>query len=197
LPIIEATADTRQWQAAEAVARRCLILAGVQAVALGREAQRVIAWLQREGLWPDVSRDEQSFLSQPSVDRALQNALTWRAEALWTLWWALGIAEKLSWPPGECDLGDVLDRPSGPQVPWIGDDTPAFVTSCVLRAAAEILDETDLIYRVHWAVREAALRRRLVPAGVDPDVVVERHYALNWLIRRYGVNDWDDVDTST
>jgi hypothetical protein len=157
LPIIDVTADTQQWQAAEAVARRCLILAGVQAVALRREAQQVIAWFQHEGLWPDVSRDEQGFLSQPSADRALQNALTWRAEALWTLWWALGIAENLSWPPGECDLGDVLDRPSGPQVPWIGDDASAFVASCVLRAADEILDETDLIYRVHWAVREAAL----------------------------------------
>jgi hypothetical protein len=32
---------------------------------------------------------------------------------------------------------------------------------------------------------------------VNPDVVEERHYTLNWLIGRHASADWDDVDTPT
>lgn len=62
-----------------------------------------------------------------------------------------------------------------------------------LRAA----NVADLTYRLHWAVRAARLGRRRIPRGVDPDVVEERHYTLNWLIGRHASSDWDDVDTPT
>jgi len=35
-----------------------------------------------------------------------------------------------------------------------------------------------------------------VPHGVDCEMVVERHHALNWLIGYQG-QDWDDVSTDT
>ncbi len=65
-----------------------------------------------------------------------------------------------------------------------------------LRTATTILDEADLIYRIHWAVVDARLRRSPFPMAVEAGVVYERHYALNWLIGYQG-QEWDDVSTDT
>ncbi len=65
-----------------------------------------------------------------------------------------------------------------------------------LRPQAELLDAADLIYRTHWAVRQARLDGEPSPAGLDPGVVHERHYALNWLIG-YAGQAWDDMSTDT
>jgi hypothetical protein len=71
-----------------------------------------------------------------------------------------------------------------------------FVADATLRPVAEVLDEADLIYRYDWAVVDARINNKPVPLGVDPGVVQERHYALNWLIG-YMDQDWDDVSTDT
>ena len=69
-------------------------------------------------------------------------------------------------------------------------------TSATLRPAAEVLDVLDLTYRLHWAARRARADRRGPPAGVSPGVVLERHYALRWLVRS-DESDWDEVQTPT
>ena len=43
---------------------------------------------------------------------------------------------------------------------------------------------------------DARISGRQPPAGLDPGVVYERHYALNWLIR-YSDQEWDDISTDT
>ncbi len=74
--------------------------------------------------------------------------------------------------------------------------TEEFVAGARLRALSDILDEADRIYRYHWAVTEARVDREPSPAGLEPGVTHERHYALNWLIR-YLDQEWDDVSTDT
>ena len=80
-------------------------------------------------------------------------------------------------------------------MPKLGTSSRDFIETAQLRSVSEILDETDRIYRIHWAVREAQLKEQPVPAGLDPDVVWERHYALNWLT--WYADEWDDVTTDT
>lgn len=72
----------------------------------------------------------------------------------------------------------------------------SFVSSAKLRSPAELLDAADLIYRYHWAVRQAKLDGMAEPpAALVPPLVEARHVALYWLI---GVgDDWDNIDTST
>jgi hypothetical protein len=53
-----------------------------------------------------------------------------------------------------------------------------------------------MIYRYHWATVEAHMREQPMPAGLDNDVIMERHTALNWLIG-YMDQPWDDVTTDT
>lgn len=181
-----------------AVRRRCLVLSGIQAIPNGRDPREVVRWLRAENLWPATSASERVFLTKRRSP-ALLDAMSWRGEALWTLWWALGYLPALSFPPRQCDLGDVLDR-RGVYVPWIGAPTQAFVRSGgTLRTRDELLDETDLVYRLHWAVRETrrGRGRGRLQRGADSDVVEERHYTLNWLIGRHASGDWDDVDTPT
>ena len=74
--------------------------------------------------------------------------------------------------------------------------TPQFIEDAELRPIADILDQADLIYRYHWAVRDARIKGRQAPAALDHDVTEERHYALNWLIG-YHAQAWDDVSTDT
>jgi hypothetical protein len=67
--------------------------------------------------------------------------------------------------------------------------------SATVRSASELFDENDLIFRYHWAARNAALKRQPPPAGLLPPVCHYRHFALNWLT--HSDWDWDHVDTST
>ena len=62
----------------------------------------------------------------------------------------------------------------------------------------QILDEADLIYRLHWAVRHADLNGRPIPLPLNRDMVMERHHALNWLIvPREEPYPWDEIPTDT
>ena len=66
----------------------------------------------------------------------------------------------------------------------------------MLRAKTRILDEADLIYRYHWAIRDALRRGNPSSGSLHPGVVMERHKAFNWLIGYQG-QDWEDVSTDT
>ena len=77
-----------------------------------------------------------------------------------------------------------------------GRSSQQFVDQARLRPAAQILDQAHRIYRYHWAVRDAELESRPVPAGLNPGVTMERHQALNWLIGYLG-QDWDNVSADT
>lgn len=113
----------------------------------------------------------------------------WRYEAAAILLWALGVYEAEVFPSGIVDVPGlvrcVLD--AGPD---------AIRGSATLRPTAELLDQLDLIYRLHWLTTEARAREKVLPARVEPGVVMERHHALNWLTR-FEDAYWDDVTTPT
>ena len=113
----------------------------------------------------------------------------WRYEAASTLLWALGFVAQLGKPVQICDL-EFAARTMSERT------TSQFIEDSELRPIADILDQADLIYRYHWAVRNARIKGQQVPAALDPDVTEERHYALNWLIG-YGEETWDYVSTDT
>lgn len=75
-------------------------------------------------------------------------------------------------------------------------DIETFIKEAKLRPLNEILDPADLIYRYHWAVVDAIINGKAAPAGLDSGVVMERHYALNWLIG-YMDQSWDNISTDT
>ena len=113
----------------------------------------------------------------------------WRYEAVVPLAWAVGSLEALPFPSRVCDVPALAKM-------IFGVDAGSFIPGARLRGAGEMLDALDLTFRLHWATTDARVKNAAVPAGVEPGVVAERHYALNWLTCFEGA-DWDDVTTPT
>ena len=122
----------------------------------------------------------------------------WKYESLWTLLWALGIVEELSFPNEICDCDLVMhtmDRFEG-----LSD----FMAHTTLRPIDEILQALDLHYRYHWAAVNARVNGS-DPAGIDEEVVMERRAGLEWLCCKDEENDnltdtynaWDYPDLNT
>lgn len=137
----------------------------------------------------DLTVGERAFLESesPTSEQVIDHV--WRYEALSALWWALGRQEELSLATAICDVAELARS-------VLSTDADAAIAGGQLRPLPAILDALDLHYRLHWLVRQARLDQREPPADLDAGVVLERHRALNWLVR-FGEADWDDVDTPT
>lgn len=189
------------------VARRCIVLYAVLAAGHNEPRDQLVAWLQREGLWEDVSPNEARFLLAESPNEQQRINATWRAEALFPLLWALKRIAELPSPQQQCDVGKMQDV-----LPPLFEPVAEFLNGARLRSESEIEAANEEIYQIHWRVRDAQLRDQPTPPGqlprmpvaeVDPPVetydaavVYERHYALNWLIGYCGQH-WDDITTDT
>jgi hypothetical protein len=186
------------------VARRLLVLSAVAYRADGGERARAVALIDRADLWPAVSPEEKAFLEAEPADPEQARKLLWRLECLWVLAWALGDVD-WNWPTGMCDVPRLIE------IVQRHEADPGFIANARLRPRAEVLDAVQLTMLLHWAIRDAWIHQRPIPANLDwsgqaemipvgqcaaVGVVAERHHALNWLIR-FGDADWDDVDTPT
>ena len=156
----------------------------------GLDRERAIAWLKNERLWDSVSPKEQDFLASDNAPEQDIIEASWRAESLWTLLWSLGEIEKLGLPKGLCD-SQLIQK----IMPALESSSVQFINQATLRSPAEILDATDLIYRIHWAVVDGHSNNQEIPGGFHPGIVYERHYALNWLT--WYADEWDDITTDT
>lgn len=149
------------------------------------------AWrlLEETGLVGALSPNERWFFDQKHPDEHTVIQFAWRYEASAALLWSLGELEELPYPTVICDV---------PMVARLARDlsSPERFPFAKLRSLNEILVQLDLTYRLHWAVRDAQINGRIVPGNLDPGVVMERHFALNWLTDAAAVL-WDETDTST
>ena len=187
LPMIESEAEIRLRTARE-VADRLRALTIVAFKGSESPDQALLESIVAErGLRPLFTPEELAFVDDPSPDDKARIKFSWRCEAAWALLWALRHVEGQLGPARE-----LCDVPFVSETVYREEDLAAKG----LRPVNDILNEADLIYRCHWAVRQAGLDGQPPPAGLDPGVTMERHHALNWLIG-YGDLDWDDVTTDT
>lgn len=188
LPAIETTAEALK-RSKEEVALRTLCVVLVAAKGLGLEEEIVERVLKSYELGPHLTPKEIAFVLDNSPSQHDRVEFSWRHEAAWALLWALGFVAQLGKPVQTCDVDFIASTVTG-------RTRSQFIEDSKLRPIADILDQADLIYRYHWAVRNARLKGQEIPAALNPDVTEERHYALNWLIG-YLEQAWDDVSTST
>lgn len=174
---------------AQEIAYRAMALLVVAAKADGVEEEVVGKLIERYRLADHFSPDEKAFLADRSPSDHDRVQFVWRYEAAWVLLWALGYVDQLKMPTNVCDVRKAIDT-------FLGRTAEQFIADAELRPIGRILDEADLIYRYHWAVVEARLNGKDAPAGLSPDVVLERHHALNWLIGYFN-QEWDKVSTDT
>ncbi len=132
---------------------------------------------------------ERAFIADPAPSEQIRIEMTWRYEAAYTLLWALGFFDDLS-PPDRIVDAAVL----GTLFRELGVE--AYLQEARLRPQAELLDMTDLTYRLDWAAVNARVNGKAPPAALHPGIVYERHYALNWLYGYAGLG-WDEMRTDT
>ncbi len=136
-----------------------------------------------------LTREEKQFANTnyPTQEQVLKAG--WHYESLHVLLWSLGFIDSLSYPSAVCNVADdvklIFPLTSG-ELRERGK----------LRSKKEILDQADLILRIHWACVNNRIKGEEPPASLNGDVVYERHYALNWLINYLGLS-WDLVTTDT
>ena len=132
---------------------------------------------------------EKSFaLNEKPTEQEMVNA-NWRAESFHLLLWSLGYIDTLNYPSELCNIGDTAGI-------LFSKTEQKFREKATLRSKAEILDQADLILRYNWACVSARIQNQQAPGGLNPSVVYERHYALNWLIC-FQNQEWDNVTTNT
>lgn len=189
LPPVEPEADVKLRSVAE-VAQRALALMLVAVKGEGLEDEIVQRVMADYGIAPFLSPAELAFIQNAEPTQQDRVNFCWRYESLAVMLWALGYQAELEYPEVICDVAGSVTviRESG--------GYEGFLAGARLRSAAEILDQNDLAYRMHWAVVDARLRGLEAPSAMIAGVVYERHYALNWLIS-YQDAGWDDVGTET
>ncbi|MBT3134870.1 DUF4272 domain-containing protein [Alteromonas sp. ALT199] len=133
-----------------------------------------------------MSAEETDYLSNPSYGSQAQINASWRLEALYLLVWAVGLVPELPFPTEQASVNEFIGS-----LPRFDEAPDYFIRSLKLRPKSEIMDSSDLTYRLHWAVRQHGASLEL-----DGGVVQERHHAINWLTN-YDGEKWDWVATDT
>lgn len=195
LPVIESAGEAK-IRSAEAIAKRavCSLLTIQHACTLLKEADAeeshrlFYSLLHRYGVQSELTARERKVFEGGLPKQDLIQ-VAWQYECVWVLLWALSYVEKLSYPTDICDCDFTIESVAR------HENMDDFMEHVHLRTDDEILDETDLAFRYDWACVEASIHHESAPAGLNPEVVVERHKALNWLIG-YG-DDWDNLRSDT
>lgn len=137
------------------------------------------------------SPKEWDYLNDPNSTEQTQIQYAWQYENLWVMEWALGLTDDLFWPARICDVPGTVQLLKGCQT------MEELLAAARLRPRKELLEQADLIYRLHWACVDARVMNLPAPQGLEEGVVMERHRALFWLAGCDGMCPWDDVDLST
>jgi len=189
LPLVEDFTEAK-FRDKNEVAKKAVVLYGLIYVAHGEKTSKeMIEYFNKYNLWNTVSPDERQYLEKQNKTEQDNNPVTWRIENLNVLLWALGNFDTLTLPTTMCDFSNYKNLPN------LEIDPTQWISNSKLRDTEDILNETDLIYRIHWATREAGLKGKSMPANISENIVMERHFALNWLTMY--AEDWDDITTDT
>jgi hypothetical protein len=193
LPPVVSELEVELRDPAEVVARAFALFAcAVRAESLAAKEPIDVADLKKrlplafEALSP---RERELMGGEPSAQEIANQV--WRYEALAVLAWALRLNgdDALPFPSGIVDVSALAET-------MLGLDTKRLLLEARMRPTQEILAALDLAYRLHWLTTEARMRPDLSAEGVEPGVVLERHYALAWLTR-FEEAEWDEVSTPT
>lgn len=158
-------------------------------------AEFFIPILERFGLMNELTEDEKIYLDKERCDDIPQDAayqFQWRLEMCVPLFWACGFWKKLDYPNGMTDTVKLMILIDG------CENFDELMSHVKMRPASEILDSADLLFRMDWACVEARIKNDpSIMGDLFPDVVVEQHKGVNWLIGAYDAENWDTVAPHT
>lgn len=177
---------------AQEVALRSLALFAVVGTALGAPRDEVISWLRTEGLWGGLTPHEVAYLEQTKPPRKAHINFGWQSERLIVLLWALGEIQDLPDSATQCDTS--IFNSALP--PFARTSAQAFIAQATLIDEDRLWKQAQVYLDDHWKARDARLHERSMPAGINIEIVQERHHAINWITGYDGL-PWDEVTTDT
>lgn len=174
----------------EEIAKRILGFAYLGLLADDDEAdvEEIVYYLKEETIWEVLSEQEKAYFIKAELTDRDKISISWRSECMFILLWALSKIEKPNWPADECNISNCLDV-----LPECLEPANYFIESASLRSITEILDETDLLFRLNWSLKEKAETTLKPTIKVNHGVVQEWQQALSWVV--YKNINWDDVST--
>jgi len=187
LPPIASDTDVVLRSHDEVLARLVALWAVVGKAMIGKESRHA-GYIINHKMQPWLSTSERKFIldKQPSKRDVVH--FSWQIESLFFVAWCAGLLDADEIPVSESSVQPILAL--FPQVAELPDRLRSAI--CI-RPLPDIVDRADLLYRLHWAVRDDAARC----ADVDGGVVQEWRRAVNWMLRYQGEDDWDKVATDT
>ena len=187
LPCIEDELNIKLRDIEEVVDRAyALLVIGLKGE--GIEQNHLDRLVKEKNITSFSAKEEIIFQSTELTEQERAYA-TWRYESLYVMLWALGKFDRLKYPDEICNVEQIVELIYKPT-------REEFRKSVVLKSVAKVVDELDLTYRMNWACVDARINEEKVSGNIDPSIVYERHFSLNWLIN-YQNQDWDDIQTDT
>lgn len=187
LPVIE-DVNSITPRSHEEIAKRAIAVAMAAVKGEGMPHDEVTKIVKDWKIESYFSREESTFIINATASEAERIKFAWRYEGLDVLLWALGYKDKLPNPSEICDVKTDVGI-------IVENGTIKLTKNAKPRNMSEILDMADFYYRLHWAAIELRLNGK-DNKNLNEEIIMERHYALNWLIRYMG-QEWDDVSTDT
>lgn len=185
LPVLEGDIEIRP--VLDVVARIMALYATI-AVSYGFSATLVSEWLQREGFFDALTREESAVLHATCKPTFLVS-MQWRVESLWVLTWTCSFHSALNFAK-PCDDSFIEIFPSLQR----NESAVDFCSKAKLRPANKLVETLDVAYCIHWAIRQSIMDGTEIPNGMNERIILERRRALEWI---NGKEDWENISLDT
>ena len=183
LPQIEGFDEVKP-RTAQDIAGRLSALAYVIGLGFNAKGKDLQGLLNKYNLMPYVSHYEKVLLSQDKIEDQEKINMYWLAEGSQALAWCIGLVRLDHFKHCDDDLAQKIPFKADPK---------EFIQNAKLRPIAEIQEQSDLLYRMHWYSRNCSLLGQ--ECELNQSIVSERRKAIDWA---YGVEeDWDAVPMDT
>jgi len=131
-----------------------------------------------------MTKEEKELFDKMDKELAIQ--ISWQLEGYLILLWTLGLIDEIEFPDVLVDPDSVTSLVSS------CSSYKEFLEQCQLRDVEDVLDLADLTYRYNWYCVESRINDD--EPIINPEIVMERHRALNWLLSD---DEWDNVEIET
>lgn len=182
-------------------------LLGLWSVSIGlqtNDATTVLSYLEQHQLHHCLSTQELAFLNSCSADKATPEQVLQckhRHYAFVFLAWCAGLIPSLHLLPKPISISGLLslfpDCHQAQETQQLSEQPQQLLNAIRLRRKDLIMDWSDLLYRLHWAVRHASLTHKPSPGNINAELVREWHQTVNWMCNYDEEDNWDLVSTET
>lgn len=188
LPIID---PNKSLRTEEDIVNRSLVLNALSMIYFKAPIGIVRDWIHSNNLNSSLSNKEKALLDKDNRDLEEQELidLFWYIEALWALMWVGNLIDDIPFDkPVEDYMASLTPDLQN------NEDGSKFMKNMKIREQEEIYKKLDLYFRIHWFTEDSRINN--YPTGkIDPDIIIERRKALEWVLDKD--LDWDDIPLNT